>query len=430
MVDAVLELLPHARVGHIGLQRDEQTALASRYYARLPAHMASSTALIVDPMLATGGSALAAIDLIQQAGDARYPAALHRRGAGGHRRRGSRSTPRCPSTPPPSIASSTRASSSCPDLGISETVCMAPRKPRSTGSGPAAWTTDLTSISPNRILVRGYRLDDLMGRVSFSDTIYLLLTGDLPSPTVARLVDVMLVSFIDHGATPPSTLAALNTTTTGASIRGAVAAGVLGFGRYHGGDALACRSLLDEGLAIARGGPSMAAAAKTLVDRLVAANDIPPPGFGHRFHTVDPRATRLLQLALELEADHAYTQLLRALEHALVAPRGAERPAAAGEYRWRDCRGLRRPRLAHGSRRRAAPDFTRAGPGRARPRRTAARIADAGDRPDPAYLRRTAGTEAPGGSEVTGELGNWGTGERGNGRTGERENWGTGELEN
>jgi uracil phosphoribosyltransferase len=68
MVDAVLELLPAARVGHIGLQRDEVTALASRYYERLPANLANATVLIVDPMLATGGSALAAIDLVQRAG--------------------------------------------------------------------------------------------------------------------------------------------------------------------------------------------------------------------------------------------------------------------------------------------------------------------------------------------------------------------------
>lgn len=68
MVEAVLELLPHARVGHIGLQRDEQTAVASRYYARLPADLAGATALVVDPMLATGGSALTAISLLEQAG--------------------------------------------------------------------------------------------------------------------------------------------------------------------------------------------------------------------------------------------------------------------------------------------------------------------------------------------------------------------------
>jgi len=68
MVEAVVDLLPHARVGHIGLQRDERTALASRYYARLPENVQGSTALIVDPMLATGGSALAAIEILRQAG--------------------------------------------------------------------------------------------------------------------------------------------------------------------------------------------------------------------------------------------------------------------------------------------------------------------------------------------------------------------------
>ena len=194
-----------------------------------------------------------------------------------------------------------------------------PKRTRvATPGGSTAWTTNLTSISPNRILVRGYRLDDLMGRVSFGDAIYLLLTGDLPSSSVSRLMEAMLVSFIDHGATPPSTLAALNTVTTGASIRGAVAAGVLGFGRHHGGTAVACRTLLDEGLEIARGGATVAEAAAQLVNRLVAADDIPPPGFGHRFHTIDPRAARLLQLAHELEVDHGYTQMLRAISQALV----------------------------------------------------------------------------------------------------------------
>jgi citrate synthase len=185
------------------------------------------------------------------------------------------------------------------------------------GAARAAWATALTSIEPNKILVRGYPIDELMARVSFADAIYLLLTGDLPSPSISRLIDAMLVSFIDHGATPPPTLAARNAATTGASLRGAVAAGVLGFGRHYGGDILACRQRLDEGLALWRGGSRMAEAASTLADRLVQADDIPPPGFGHRFHRTDPRATRLLQIAHELEVDHEYTQFLRALELAL-----------------------------------------------------------------------------------------------------------------
>jgi uracil phosphoribosyltransferase len=68
MLDAVLELLPAARVGHIGLQRDEATAIASKYYSKLPPNLAESFVLIIDPMLATGGSAVAAIDLLKQAG--------------------------------------------------------------------------------------------------------------------------------------------------------------------------------------------------------------------------------------------------------------------------------------------------------------------------------------------------------------------------
>jgi len=68
MLDAVLELLPAARVGHIGLQRDEATAIASKYYTKLPPDLTNSYVLMIDPMLATGGSAVAAIDLIKAAG--------------------------------------------------------------------------------------------------------------------------------------------------------------------------------------------------------------------------------------------------------------------------------------------------------------------------------------------------------------------------
>ena len=68
MLDAVLELLPAARVGHIGLQRDEATAIASKYYSKLPGDLSRSYVLMIDPMLATGGSAVAAIDMIKAAG--------------------------------------------------------------------------------------------------------------------------------------------------------------------------------------------------------------------------------------------------------------------------------------------------------------------------------------------------------------------------
>ena len=68
MLDAVLDLVPSARVGYIGLQRDEATAVASQYYSKLPSNLGASYVLMIDPMLATGGSAVAALDLLQQAG--------------------------------------------------------------------------------------------------------------------------------------------------------------------------------------------------------------------------------------------------------------------------------------------------------------------------------------------------------------------------
>ena len=68
MLDAVLELVPSARVGHIGLQRDEATAVASRYYSKLPAGVDRSFVLMIDPMLATGGSAATALDVLRLAG--------------------------------------------------------------------------------------------------------------------------------------------------------------------------------------------------------------------------------------------------------------------------------------------------------------------------------------------------------------------------
>jgi citrate synthase len=189
--------------------------------------------------------------------------------------------------------------------------------PKPSPPPPGSWPTALTAIEPNKILVRGYPIDELMGKVSFGDAIYLLLTGELPTRSITRLIDAMLVGFIDHGVTPPPTLATRHAASAGAAVGNAVAAGVLGFGRHYGADVGACRQLLEDGLDMAGSSMLLASAAADLAEHLVQRDRIPPPGFGHRFHTVDPRVTRLLQIAHELEADHVYTHYLRALEHAL-----------------------------------------------------------------------------------------------------------------
>jgi citrate synthase len=175
------------------------------------------------------------------------------------------------------------------------------------------WRTALTCIEPNKILVRGYPLDEVMGRLTFGEAIYLLFMGEVPSPGIGRLMEAILVSFIDHGATPPSTLAARNTATTGAATRACVAAGLLGFGKFHGGDIESCMQFLDQGLEMVRKGASYHDAAERLVEQ-TAASDMPHPGFGHRFHTRDPRAARLFQMALELEVEAGHIQMIRAVE--------------------------------------------------------------------------------------------------------------------
>jgi len=68
MVDAILTLVPHARVGHLGLYRDPETHQPVQYYGKLPLEIEKREVILVDPMLATGGSALAALDVLNEAG--------------------------------------------------------------------------------------------------------------------------------------------------------------------------------------------------------------------------------------------------------------------------------------------------------------------------------------------------------------------------
>jgi citryl-CoA lyase len=180
------------------------------------------------------------------------------------------------------------------------------------------WQTALTSIAPNSILIRGYAVDEMMGRLSFADAVYLLLMGELPSPAIGRMLNAILVSTLDHGVTPPSTLAARNVATSGAPLKDCVAAGILAFGPHHGGDIESCMRFLDTGLSLVRGGATIQRAAETLIDGCIKDGQT-PPGFGHRFHTRDPRAARLFQMALELELEGEHIRMIRAMERVLEA---------------------------------------------------------------------------------------------------------------
>ena len=93
------------------------------------------------------------------------------------------------------------------------------------------WKTAISAIRPNEIRLRGYRIDELMGRVDFGQTLDLLLRGELPDERVGRLMTAMLVSSVDHGPGAPSALAARTAASTSAPLNACVAAGVLHINR-------------------------------------------------------------------------------------------------------------------------------------------------------------------------------------------------------
>lgn len=210
------------------------------------------------------------------------------------------------------------------------------RKTHSIASGAATkqapmktefhWTTAVTSVKPNEIRLRGYRIDELMGNISFSQAIFLTLTGELPAPEIGRLLDAIFVSSIDHGASPPSTLAARTAASTGAPFNAALAAGLLSINQYHGGAIEDSMRLIQHGLELARvleGASDIGAAALVVAYRKEKKR---LPGFGHRMHTADPRTARLLELATDLGVAEAGVAMLHAIEDAWAAASGNRLP--------------------------------------------------------------------------------------------------------
>jgi citrate synthase len=176
------------------------------------------------------------------------------------------------------------------------------------------WYTQISKVNPNEIRLRGYRIDELMGRVTFSEGIYLALKGELPSPEIARLLDAIFVSSIDHGVTPPSALATRTATSTGAPINAAVAAGILSINDFHGGAIFNCMGVIEEGLLrLGKPDKSLEKVGFEIVQEYLASKKR-MAGFGHRLHTADPRTARLFELADEAGISANGIRLLKALQ--------------------------------------------------------------------------------------------------------------------
>ncbi len=183
--------------------------------------------------------------------------------------------------------------------------------------GEFHWKTAITDVKPNKISLRGYPVDQLIGKISFAQAIYLVLNGEFPTPEVGKLVDAIFVSSVDHGASPPSVLAARTVASTGAELNSAVAAGVSAISRYHGG-------AIEEGMKLFQ------KIAKRMEEKKDSEEEVVreilkemkekgkrASGFGHRIHTQDPRTQKLFSLAEELRLAGKFVRIARAVEEGL-----------------------------------------------------------------------------------------------------------------
>lgn len=188
------------------------------------------------------------------------------------------------------------------------------------------WTTKITKVEPNHLLTRGYKQEDLIGNVTYSHVVYLLLKGELPSTEHGKMMDAILTACIDHGVTPPSSIASRVVASGGVPLPTAVAAGILSIGDAHGGAIENGAKFLQEGVKRMKDeSKSVDEMAKILVaESREKKKRI--PGFGHRVHTSDPRTRRLFALAGELNISGSSIALSKAIEKELAAQTGKNLP--------------------------------------------------------------------------------------------------------
>lgn len=192
------------------------------------------------------------------------------------------------------------------------------------------WRTDIIDISPGEIALRGYPIQELIGNVGFVDTIWLMLRGELPSRAQAALFETALVASVDHGPQAPSIAIARMATTCGLPVNGAMASAINVLDDVHGGPGQQCMELyLEIDAELERTG-DLEEAVRLVLQRHRDAGVRYFPGFGHRFHPLDPRSPRLLALvdaaAAEGVVSGRFAEIGRAVEHAINAGRARPIP--------------------------------------------------------------------------------------------------------
>ena len=194
----------------------------------------------------------------------------------------------------------------------------------------AWWTTEIVDIQPGEIRLRGYAVQDLIGRVSFAQTIWLMVRGELPTPAQARLLEAALVAGVDHGPHAPSIAIARMAVSCGAELNNAMGSAINVLGDVHGGAGQQCMELyawIQEALTA---GAALDEAVDAGLARYHEVHGQIVAGFGHRWHPVDPRSRPLMALVEEAAAAGAvkgdYVAIGWAVERALTARKGKPIP--------------------------------------------------------------------------------------------------------
>jgi citrate synthase len=188
------------------------------------------------------------------------------------------------------------------------------------------WKTEITKIEPNKISVRGYPLADLLGKVSYSQMVYLLFKGELPEENVGKMIEAILVSSVDHGTTPPSALSAITVASTGAALNASVAAGILAISQFHGGAIEECMRILIKAMDFKKENDCSSADAAKQIIADYRSNKKRLSGFGHRLHTDDPRTKKLFSMAEELNIAGEYLELAKEFETEMEKVLGKKLP--------------------------------------------------------------------------------------------------------
>lgn len=194
----------------------------------------------------------------------------------------------------------------------------------------AWWDTSIIDIHPGKIAIRGYPVEQLIGRVRFPEMIWLMLRGELPTAAQAELLEAALVPGVDHGPHAPSIAISRMAVTCGLPVNGAMASAINVLDDIHGGAGQQCMERYREIDALAGESGDLVEAAAKVLERHRAEGEKIMPGFGHRFHPIDPRVAPLYEVLRRAEASGAiggrYARIGRAVEAALLAHKGRTIP--------------------------------------------------------------------------------------------------------